>query len=357
MQVSVGLLEIILACWCNRKESSVYVLPQCVPHGFVHAGVELCQRHFPDSRVSHVFDQHPLNILPQPTPRDLMVCAPVFWQPRPKRGKHAGLVLCKVDHTLRHFGNTQHEHIALLLQACRIGHVQYNVVETCENLPKPQILTETHNCSVELEHICERSRQIRLHALSLLLLDTLSARRIVVRACSVPRRRDKVTHLPVGLFTCFCLVHCSFLGATANDGFFRRTRLICNFPALQQDVDSVRIVNLDEDDGSTNVIQQPPPALVCGTLEFFTDFNHQQVKNGVSDHYDPRDRGVEVQVAETECFHKHLQFGWVVQGHGEARKAGHEPHRLHSSRRREQRLKTRGSLEQCGIDRFSCGFP
>ena len=164
-----------MACGCDREEAGVDVLAQLVPLGFVEADVELglcC-----------------LN---------LMVRAPVIWESRAQRGKHAGLVLSKIHHTLRHSGDTQHEHIALFLQSSGVGHVRDNVVETREHLTKPQVLTETHHCSVELQHLYVRGRQIRIHAtLTLLSFDTLIGRLIdiVVRGFRASRRRDKVRHL------------------------------------------------------------------------------------------------------------------------------------------------------------------
>mmetsp|Transcript_62557 Transcript_62557/g.165998 ORF Transcript_62557/g.165998 Transcript_62557/m.165998 type:complete len:235 (+) Transcript_62557:216-920(+) len=234
-----------------------------------------------------------------------MVRAPVLWKPRTKRGQHAGLVLSKIHHTFRHSGDTQHEHIALLLQAGGIGHVRDDGVKAREHLTKPQVLTETHHCSVELEHLYVRGRQIRIHALS---LDTLIGRLIgiVVHCFPASRRRDEVLHPAAGVLTKCFLVHIVVLGSTAKHFFFRGGGFICDLPALQQSIDAVRIVSLHKDDGPTHVIQQPLPSLVCGTLELFAHLNREQVKDGIPENHDSRDRDIEVQVAETQRFHKDL---------------------------------------------------
>mmetsp|Transcript_129070 Transcript_129070/g.413585 ORF Transcript_129070/g.413585 Transcript_129070/m.413585 type:complete len:421 (+) Transcript_129070:2731-3993(+) len=127
-------------------------------------------------------------------------------------------------------------------------------------------------------------------------------------------------------------------------------------PTLREDAEPVCVVALHEDDGAAAVVQHRLPALARFRGEAVAELHREEVQDAVPENGDPRHRHLEVEVAEAQGLHEHLQLRGQPEGLDEAVQTRQEAHGLHSARSRKQRLQTWRALEECAVDGLTCSL-
>lgn len=128
-----------------------------------------------------------------------------------------------------------------------------------------------------------------------------------------------------------------------------------NLPTGEEHLDTLRVVCLDEDDGTAYIVQHSPQAFLGRRLEAVAELDGEEIHDGIAEDDDARNSDFKVQVAESEGLDLDLQALWVLEKTDEICEAIHEAHRLHCPRSHEERLQRRGRLEERSVDRLpSC---
>mmetsp|Transcript_116739 Transcript_116739/g.337212 ORF Transcript_116739/g.337212 Transcript_116739/m.337212 type:complete len:244 (+) Transcript_116739:1493-2224(+) len=152
VEPGVRLLEDVLALLGHLEVAIINFLP--------HPELLLLVQAFQQGRkrplVGHggvqALAQHPLDVVPEPIPRDLMVRVPFLRQQGAQCGKHARLVLAEPNLTFVNLADSKDGDVALFLQPPRVRDIYDHGVEGRDHLAQPPVAAEAHHRCIEVEH-------------------------------------------------------------------------------------------------------------------------------------------------------------------------------------------------------------